>query len=276
MAKEKNQNVINLLWTGGWDSTFRLLQLILMEKKKVQPYYIMDPDRSSLGYELRAMQKIKNQLFMTHPDLRDLLFQTIFIEKHFIPPNKSISDAFKRLRKHVPFGAQYEWLSSFASVAGVKALEIGAERATGQIADFMGKRLIKTQEDGMTLYKIDEQLADTDVYTLFKYYRFPIREISKVDMREISIRNGFDHLMELTWFCHHPRRNGKPCGICTPCIQAFKFVMKFRLPFFSRLRFYFRMLLNRDQFKLGFPVCYRLLFGMKSFFSRGEKENHIS
>ena len=268
MATEKSQNVINLLWTGGWDSTFRLLQLILMEKKKVQPYYIMDPDRSSLGYELRAMQKIKNQLFMTRPDLRDLLFQTIFIEKHFIPSNKSISDAFKRLRKHVPFGVQYEWLSRFASVAGVKSLEIGAERATGQIADFMGKRLIKTQEDGMTFYKIDEQLADTDAYTLFKYYRFPIREVSKIDMREISIRNAFDHLMELTWFCHHPRRHGKPCGVCTPCIQAFKFGMKFRLPFSTRLRYHLRPFLNLDQFKKHFPVCYRFLARIKNVFFR--------
>ena len=31
-----------LLWTGGWDSTFRLLSLLLREQREVQPYYILD------------------------------------------------------------------------------------------------------------------------------------------------------------------------------------------------------------------------------------------
>jgi len=34
---------INLFWTGGWDSTFRLIQLVFVNKKTVHPYYIIDP-----------------------------------------------------------------------------------------------------------------------------------------------------------------------------------------------------------------------------------------
>jgi hypothetical protein len=29
-----NFEIINLFWTGGWDSTFRLLQIIFIEKKR--------------------------------------------------------------------------------------------------------------------------------------------------------------------------------------------------------------------------------------------------
>ena len=38
---------INLFWTGGWDSTYRLLYLLIVEKKYVQPYYIIDLTRKS-------------------------------------------------------------------------------------------------------------------------------------------------------------------------------------------------------------------------------------
>ena len=37
-----------VLWTGGWDSTFRVLYLVLVEKCQVQTYYIIDPFRWSL------------------------------------------------------------------------------------------------------------------------------------------------------------------------------------------------------------------------------------
>ena len=46
---------INLFWTGGWDSTFRLLQLIIVFRKRVQPYYIIDTTRKSVQNEKQAM-----------------------------------------------------------------------------------------------------------------------------------------------------------------------------------------------------------------------------
>ena len=30
-----NKNQTHLFWTGGWDSTFRLMQLLMVEEKKV-------------------------------------------------------------------------------------------------------------------------------------------------------------------------------------------------------------------------------------------------
>ena len=43
MLERATARAVKLLWTGGWDSTFRLLQLLLLYEKKVQPYYIIDP-----------------------------------------------------------------------------------------------------------------------------------------------------------------------------------------------------------------------------------------
>jgi 7-cyano-7-deazaguanine synthase in queuosine biosynthesis len=259
MAKTNDSNTITLLWTGGWDSTFRLLQLVLMQGRRVQPHYIIDPGRCSLSYELRAMQRIKSRLTEDHPELKDHIRPTRYIEKNVIPIHDKIVQAHARLRKVAPFGNQYIWISSYAEWAGLNALEIGAERTTGGIADYMSQRLSKTEENGMPFYTIDQQYENTDVHTIFKYFRYPIREISKLDMRDIALENGFYHLMELTWFCHHPRRNGTPCGFCTPCAQAFKSGMKFRLARSARFRYHIRWMYNREQLKVLFPSLYTFL-----------------
>ena len=68
---------INILWTSGWDSTFQLLNLLLVEKKQVQPYYIMFSQRKSLRRELQAIEEIKIKLFDLYPESEKLLLPTI-------------------------------------------------------------------------------------------------------------------------------------------------------------------------------------------------------
>lgn len=59
-----------LLWTGGWDSTFRLLSLLLGEQREVQPYYIIDSlrYRPAVPAEREAMRLIRQRLLRCHPD----------------------------------------------------------------------------------------------------------------------------------------------------------------------------------------------------------------
>jgi hypothetical protein len=40
-------NTYKLLWTSGFDSTYRLIEIILVENKKAQPIYIIDEQRTS-------------------------------------------------------------------------------------------------------------------------------------------------------------------------------------------------------------------------------------
>lgn len=44
-------------WTGGFDSTFRILQLS-RENVTVQPIYIVDPGRISSDKEIAAINKL--------------------------------------------------------------------------------------------------------------------------------------------------------------------------------------------------------------------------
>jgi hypothetical protein len=56
----KTDNAVNLLWSGGWDSTFRLLELILVRRRPVKPYYVIDSQRMSTGVELERRDRIKD------------------------------------------------------------------------------------------------------------------------------------------------------------------------------------------------------------------------
>ena len=52
---------IFIFWTGGWDSTFRMLQL--SEKNvHVRPMYVKDPNRRSADTELQRMNQILSMI----------------------------------------------------------------------------------------------------------------------------------------------------------------------------------------------------------------------
>ncbi|NRR75753.1 hypothetical protein HRD57_10360 [Tetragenococcus halophilus] len=67
----------NILWTGGWDSTFRVLSLVILQNKEVQPYYIIDPGRASNEVELLTMEKIKKEVVRKFPNTKGLIKKTI-------------------------------------------------------------------------------------------------------------------------------------------------------------------------------------------------------
>ena len=50
-----------ILWTGGWDSTFRVIELS-RKNVVIQPIYVLDSGRKSTDYELKAIDKIIQDL----------------------------------------------------------------------------------------------------------------------------------------------------------------------------------------------------------------------
>ena len=52
---------IKILWTGGWDSTFRVIELS-RKNVVIQPIYVLDSGRKSTDYELKAIDKIIQDL----------------------------------------------------------------------------------------------------------------------------------------------------------------------------------------------------------------------
>ena len=89
----------SLFWTGGYDSTFRLCQLLLDERKKVKPIYITSSDvdspssdriqhRRSREAEVRTMKNIRKILYHDYPFTRQLLLPTLYVNQ--IRPNREV------------------------------------------------------------------------------------------------------------------------------------------------------------------------------------------
>jgi len=57
-------NIVHVLWTGGWDSTYRIVELSRTEVS-ILPIYCCDPERESTTEERKVMLRILDALSET-------------------------------------------------------------------------------------------------------------------------------------------------------------------------------------------------------------------
>ncbi len=114
----------NVLWTGGWDSTYRLLERTFIEGRDTQPWYLIDAKRKSVHYEIRAMSGIMKEL-RARVRTQEQISPIRFVLLDDIKVNKDIQSAFADLRKKVYIGEQYEWIAHFAEHFKIKDIEVG-------------------------------------------------------------------------------------------------------------------------------------------------------
>jgi len=108
---------IRLFWSGGWDSTFRLLQLSRVEGLVIRPLYIRDHARLGMPYELAAMRDILPQVrSIARARVLDVdLYDRSAIYRDF--PNERVSEAYGRLAEEFGLGYQYELLGNIWGVS---------------------------------------------------------------------------------------------------------------------------------------------------------------
>ena len=212
--------VYNILWTSGWDSTFRLVDLVLLKGKTVQPFYVIDEKRPGTSMELEKMAEIRNQLISKNSQIKERLLPTIEYRASQIPKNKAIAESMHNLRQQSFLGTQYIFLATLATHFDIQELELcihkddNAHRFLEQHID----RIIDSE--GELSYKLKENSDDQDLHLVFDRFLFPVFELTKLDMDSYAQEHGFKDIMENTWFCHKPLRNKKPCGLCNPCIYT--------------------------------------------------------
>lgn len=237
---------VNLLWTGGWDSTFRLFDLVLTYGREVQPYYLIDSTRPSLAEELRAMRKLRQVLEERSPEAASLIAPTINADVEDIPPNPVTADHLRRLRERVDYlGPQYEWLARYTDQIGVDDLEMGIDWSE-KWDTMCGDRNRRVEDDLGGYTAIVPEGPDSELQLLGRF-RYPIVHMIKSDMEREAKERGFADLLEHTWFCHSPTRSGRPCGTCGPCRYTRKAGLARRLPRSADLRFtLYRLKYARD------------------------------
>jgi 7-cyano-7-deazaguanine synthase len=222
---------VKLFWTGGYDFTYRLIELSFC-KVIIQPFYLCN-ERLSESLELEAMHKIRSAV-IANKACKATIAEPIIVptdaKKHY----DDITEAFERLSRKDFFGTQYEWLAAFAR--DNPGVEISTHNKITVLIEKYGELISLHDADTGVYYAVDKNKSSKDINILFGNYSFPISKRTKLDMKSDYIKWGYKDVMGMTWFCYNPK-GGKPCGLCNPCMYAIQEGMKERLPPAAKIRY---------------------------------------
>jgi|SRR4249919_967815 len=221
---------VQLLWTGGWDSTYRLLELLLDKRLPVEPTYLVDSARASASCEIDAMDRIRAALAEQHPDTRALLLPSHLVRVEELERKDEIQRAFDRIASRHRCGNQYAFLSRYCQQRGLDGVELLIERTEHGAYSFLKDDIIETvTPQGYTTHRLRPDCPEADLRTVFGPFALPALTVRKQETVDVARRKGWIDLLALTWFCHSPR-GGQPCGLCNPCQYALEQGFGWRIP----------------------------------------------
>ena len=233
---------VHLLWTGGWDSTFRLLELLLLHRLPVIPHYLSDPTRPSTQTELATMKRIGEYVRAVHPRTDALLHPVRVVAVGDVPADPESIEALRRIRTQLFIGDQYAWLPAYCRHAAIDDMELGVhvdDKVQALLRDFVTGF---EHPAGYHSVHVDPGHAGTAEHTLFRWFSFPLFHIDKRGIDREANAEGWAPIMEMTWFCHTPV-HGQPCGTCAPCVFTIQEGLARRVPPARRaLSFFYRRL----------------------------------
>jgi len=233
---------INLLWTGGWDSTFSLL--ILMDKNVIiQPYYIIDKQRTSYKKEIETMDNIRAAIYEKYPDKLRSFLPTKYTNLDEIEIDEEIYNKYQNLRRDASLGTQYYWIASYAKKLGINDFQLSVQKhlrdEDSTVLRLLTGYIRKTDDGIIRPYWEPQNLSDDLDISIFSYFHFPIFDYTKLDMSSMAKKDGYYDILNLSWFCHSPIKT-QPCGICKPCIIAVEEGLSDRLPSKALRRYKYR------------------------------------
>jgi hypothetical protein len=222
----------NLFWTGGFDSTFRLLQLIDdNEVLEINLYYISividniessEIRRKSNIYEIQTMYQILSNIniekvksFTIFGKNEDLLHYSFIFNFPFM--NYINRDSIEYSDKNKVF-----YFDLF--VNGLVLRPINQWGGITQILDDLDiEAEICLEKGGGIWSKINKYVVNGEIqYDLFKplkafsNYQIPLFDIDREEMVSISSNKNWDDILKITWSCWYPKNN-LPCGRCFTC-----------------------------------------------------------
>lgn len=238
---DNNMKRVNILWTGGWDSTYRMIELSRMPVE-VLPVYICGDNRKSESLELQSMSIILDML-KDRKETKAKFMPTKIIDKNTIPQNEKVTRAYETIRSTTNLGTQHEWLARYAYEN--PGLELGTEKGvpeTSHIIDAIEQYGQLKEKDNT--WVLDRENSTEEGNLVLGNFEFPIIDKYETDMLENIHTWGYEDIMSHIWFCHLPI-DGKPCGMCHPCEVKMESAMEFLLPEKARNRYKFKKKMNR-------------------------------
>lgn len=213
-----NPRCVNLFWTGGYDSTFRLLQIVIIEKKCVNPIYLNFNGLDGYGYrrrnvnfELLTMNRIINELINLGYGSQIMPLKII----NRTTLSKNVIDSCQVLYNN---GYLKRPISQYAYMIQVSLdyntiIEECAEKS--DYATSYNMLRDKLNDDKLLII---DKVINTPLYVI-RNLRFPIIDLTKKDMLDIAKKHNFDYILKWTKSCWWPNANGIPCRRCIMCIN---------------------------------------------------------
>jgi len=231
LTKEEKRQIVEIFWTGGYDSTFRVVQL---SKKNIviRSYYISDR-RKSENYELSAIKEIA-KILSERIDTKAIIepITVINMEMRQEYERDIYKESWEKINENIYLGSQYVWLAGFAEKH--KGIELSVhkdDKAIVAIEKYCNLKKIENNYVGDTYVIGSNEEKENDlticIKNIFKNFSFPLAEYTKLQMRDMYIKNGYKEIMDCTWFCYRPI-GGKPCGRCNPCMYTIEEGLKER------------------------------------------------
>lgn len=224
--------MVNLLWTGGWDSTFRLLQLA-HAGEEVQPHYILDENRKSFKKEIQTMKDIRKEVNRKFP--KAVVHEIKITTLPEISICKEFTKAHRNLLSKGWIGSQYISISSYCKNNNISNMEISIEYPN-ESRHIIRPQLKDTKINSKGNRVICGKKADKNLLSLFGFFSFPVLTLRKLDMASEAEKRGWLEILNMTWFCHQPVF-GKPCGSCNPCMSTLEEGLKYRFSLLSISRY---------------------------------------
>ncbi len=252
----EQRKTVHICWTGGWDSTYRMVELSQKEVV-IQPVYIMDRTRPSLDIEIDTITRIREAL-INRSTTTARICPIKYIEMDEIPESAEITAAYTRLKSTVRLGSQYDYLARLATV--YPGVEIGIEKPNGEFsgcasAIYKYGKLMQSDDT----YIVDKDNSSKECILLFGNLSFPIIEITETEMVENIKKSEMQDIMQMIHFCYTPRRK-KPCGCCRPCEQKIECGMGFLLPKAAHRRYKMLHIASKNKNGIIFRIYRKIVY----------------
>lgn len=198
----KEEPVRFVFWTGGYDSTFRLLQLLIIQRRPAVAVYISDPttdSRANVRFELRCMRTIIAKVKKRFPFTKNLLKDFIVIKE--VPQRSGRLDkTFRALqkeykefyRRHVDGRIYYGQMEKLAIISKRmrRVFDLGVIRNERDQEVYRNEHLMRYKSDRCTFTN-----KIPNLYRAFCWLRFPIAHITKEEMLIIAHQHYFSDIL---------------------------------------------------------------------------------
>lgn len=218
MFDNVKRKLMNLFWSGGWDSTFRLLYLLWTDPSaKITAIYVKPSNHKREAREVKAIDDILAGL--EHEKRERVTFQHINVPRKTFPYQFYCADVSETIKyQNSVFSNKYRLvphLDTFIHVAREleTKIEYGLEfPPIAKPGTHISIQKYISRETG----ELDPECPEE--WKPLLSLKFPLAYTTKQNMHDLAQDLGFLSLLNLSWFCDAGEE--KPCRKCLSCQEV--------------------------------------------------------